>query len=143
MSVDAKEKGIMLLGTTTGVLVGTDGNGLKTILYTVPAGKRCIVTTVVVRDVASLYDMAGCNDVDFGTGVACATQNFLNNETGLVDMDAQHDYMVLTAASNEYTIIDGDAAAAVDREFGIEIVAGATDADLTATMDVFGYLFAS
>lgn len=147
MSQDAKEKTIALLRTTTSVLMGTDGNGLKTILYTVPEGKRCIPIMVVIRDALGtgpVYTLVGCNDVSFGTGVACGTANFLQNEAGLVDMTAQHDYTVLTTASaDEYTIIDGDAAAAVDREFGIEITAGATDADIVATIDVFGYLFDS
>ena len=143
---DAKEKTIALLSTTTSVIMGTDANGTKQILYTAPEGKRCIPIMLVIRDALGagpVYDLTGCNDVDFGTGAACATQNFLNNETGIVDMTAQHDYMVLTAESNEYTIIDGDAAAAVDREFGIQIIAGATDADIVATIDVFGYLFDS
>lgn len=144
--MDSKEKGIMLLKNTTSVLMGTDGNGLKTILYTVPEGKRCIVTHIIIRDALGAgpaYTLVGCNDVSFGTGAACGTANFLQNEAGIVDMTAQHDFMVLTAESDEYTIIDGDAAAAVDREFGIEITAGATDADIVATIDVFGYLFDS
>ena len=138
---DVKEKGIALLSSTTGVIVGTNGNAAKTILYTVPAGKRAIITHVILRDPS--VTLAGCNDVDFGTGAASATQNFLNNETGIVDMTAVTDFMTLVAVSDEYTIIDGDAAAAVDREFGIYVVAGATSAAATVTIDVFGYLFDS
>ena len=138
MSVDAKEKGIMLLKTTTGV--DMNANAAKTILYTVPAGKRCIVTHVIIRDPSATLN--GCDDVDFGTGAASATQNFLNNETGIGDMTATTDFMVLVAVSDEYTIIDGDAAAAVDREFGIYIVDG-SDGAATATIDVFGYIFYS
>lgn len=139
--MDSKEKGIMLLKTTTGVIVGTNGNGAKTILHTCPAGKRMIPVFVILRDPSA--SLAGCNDVDFGTGAACATENFINNETGIVDMTATTDYMILTTSSDEYTIIDGDAAAAVDREFGIYVVAGATSAAATVTIDVFGYLFDS
>lgn len=138
---DAKEKGIALLGTVAGVILGTDGNAAKTILYTVPAGKRMVPVFVIIRDPSAT--LAGCNDVDFGTGAACATLNFINNETGIVDMTATTDYMILTTSSDEYTIVDGDAAAAVDREFGCYVVAGATSAAATATIDVFGYLFAS
>jgi len=135
--MDSKERGIMLLKTTTGVDMAA---AAKTILYTAPEGKRCIVTHVVIRDPSAT--LAGCDDVDFGTGAACATQNFLNNETGIGDMTDTTDYMVLTAGSDEYTIIDGDAAAAVDREFGIYPVDG-SDGAATATIDVFGYLFDS
>jgi len=127
--------------TTTGVIVGTNGNAAKTILYTTVAGKRSIPIFVVLRDPSA--SLAGCNDVDFGTGAACATQNFINNETGIVDMTATTDYMILTTSSDEYTIIDGDAAAAVDREFGIYVVAGATNAAATVTIDVFYYQFDS
>lgn len=141
MSVDAQEIGMSLMQTTTGVIIGTDGNAAKTILYTVPAGKRFIPLLVVLRD--NSHSLVGCNDVDFGTGAACATQNFLNNETGIVDMTAVTDYMVLSAHGDEYTIVDGDAAAAVDREFGIYVVAGATEAGATVTIDVLGYLFDS
>lgn len=135
--MDAKEKGIMLLKTTTGVDMAA---AAKTILYTVPEGKRCIVTHVIIRDPSAT--MVGCDDVDFGTGAASATQNFLNNETGLGHMTATTDFMVLVAVSDEYTIIDGDAAAAVDREFGMTIVDG-SDGAATAVIDVFGYLFDS
>lgn len=144
--MDMNDEGISRLSTTTGVIMGADANGTKQILYTVPEGKRCIPLMVIIFDALGtgpVYDLTGCNDVDFGTGAACVTQNFLNNETGIVDMTAQHDYMVLTAESDEYTIIDGDAAAAVDREFGIQIITGATDADITASIMTLGILFAS
>ena len=135
---DVKENGIMRLSTTTGV--DMNAQAAKTILYTVPEGKRAIITHVIIRDPSAT--LAGCDDVDFGTGAASATQNFLNNETGIGDMTAVTDFMTLIAVSDEYTIIDGDAAAAVDREFGIYIVNGADGAG-TATIDVFGYLFDS
>ena len=135
---DVKENVIARLSTTTSVDMNTAS--AKTTLYTVAAGKRAIITHVIIRDPSAT--LAGCDDVDFGTGAACATQNFLNNETGIGDMTATTDFMVLTAESNEYTIIDGDAAAAADREFGIYIVDG-SDGAATATIDVFGYLFDS
>jgi len=136
---NTKEKTIALLESTS-VTMGTNANSTKQILYTVPAGKKCIITNVIIRNPSA--SLAGCNDVDFGVGAACATESFLNHETGIVDMTtATTDFMNLVAVSDEYSIIDGDAAAAVDREFGIYIVAGATSAAATATIDVFGYLF--
>ncbi len=136
---DLFENGIGLLNTTTSVDMSTNAN--KTILYTVPFGKRCIVTHVILRDASA--SLTGCDDVDFGTGAASATQNFLNTETGIGDITAATDYMTLIAVSDDYKIIDGDAAAAVDREFGIYIVDGADTGGRTATIDVFGYLFDS
>jgi len=134
---DMRENGIMRLSTTTAVDMAA---AAKTILFTVPEGKRAIITHVILRDPSATAD--GCDDVDFGTGAACATVNFLNNETGITDMTATTDFMVLVAVSDEYTIIDGDAAAAVDREFGIYPVDG-SDGACTMTIDVFGYLFDS
>ena len=138
---DSKEKGIMLLNTKTAVDMST--NAAKTILYTVPAKKRCIPTLVILYDPSA--SLTGCDDVDFGTGAASATQNFLNNVQTIGDMTATTDYMVLrtAVAGDEYTIIDGDAAAAVDREFGIYIVDGADTGGRTATIAVFGFLFDS
>jgi len=136
---NTKEKTIALLESTS-VTMGTNANSTKQILYTVPAGKKCIITNVIIRNPSA--SLAGCNDVDFGVGEACATESFLNHETGIVDMTtATTDFMNLVAVSDEYSIIDGDAVNAVDREFGIYIVAGATSAAATATIDVFGYLF--
>jgi len=136
---NTKEKTIALLESTS-VTMGTNANSTKQILYTVPAGKKCIITNVIIRNPSA--SLAGCNDVDFGVGTSCATESFLNHETGIVDMTtATTDFMNLVAVSDEYSIIDGDAVNAVDREFGIYIVAGATSAAATATIDVFGYLF--
>ena len=135
---DSKEKGLALLSSTS-VTMGTNANGTKQILYSVPYGKDCVVTEVIIRNPSGT--LAGCNDVDFGTGVACATQNFLNGETGIIDVTATDDFMRLVTSSDDYKVIDGSAAAAVDREFGIQIIAGATAAAQTATIDVFGYIF--
>ena len=135
---DFKESGIALLNSVT-VTMGTNANGTKQILYSAPYGKDCIPLGVLIRNPSGT--LAGCNDVDFGTGAACATQSFLNNETGIVDMASATDYMWLTAESNDYKVIDGSAAAAVDREFGIQIIAGATAAATTATIKTFGILF--
>ena len=135
---DLKETSIALLSSTS-VTMGTNANGTKQILYSVPYGKDCIITEVIIRNPSAT--LAGCNDVDFGVGAACATEAFINNETGIVDMTATTDFMRLVTSSNEYSVIDGSDATAANREFGIQIIAGATGAAYTATIDVFGYLF--
>lgn len=132
---DAKEKGIMLLGSTSSIDMET---GAKQVIATCPAGKRWIVTEIVIRDPSAT--LAGCDDVDFGTGTNAGA--WLNNETGIGDMTATTDFMVLRADSNEYTIIDGDAAALVDRQFGLKVIDGSDSAG-TVTIDVFGYQFDS
>jgi len=133
--MDAKEKGIMLLSSTAGVDMET---GAKQVLYTPPAGKRGIPLELIIRDPSGT--LAGCDDADFGTGADADT--WLNNETGIGEMTATTDFMVLRADSDEYTIIDGDAAALADRQFGIKVING-SDAAATTTIDVFGYQFDS
>lgn len=135
---ESNEYVLARLSTTTSVDMQT--TSAKTTLYTVPAGKRMIPIMVVIRDISA--SLAGCDDVDFGVGSTCSTEAFLNNETGLGDMTATTDYMALTAASDEYTIIDGDDGTLANRQFGIYIVDGATAA-ATASIDVFGYQFDS
>jgi len=130
--------GVALLSSTSAVNMNQDTTLVP--LYTVPTGKRAIITMVVIRDPSAT--LAGCDDVDFGVGATAAVQAFLNNETGIGDMTATGDYMVLTAASDDYKIIDGDDTTTANRIFGMYLVDGADGAS-TATIDVFGYLFDS
>lgn len=138
---DSKEKAYSMLLSSTSIVIGTDSNGTKLDLYTVPSGKNGIVTSVVLREPSST--LAAANDVNFGIG-AGSTGTWLDNETGLVDMDQTDDYMILErtdAISNEHSVIDGDDGTANNRTFGIYVVAGATAAAATVTIDVFGYIF--
>lgn len=126
---------ISRLSTTTGVNMAT---GAKQVLYTAKAGERFIPVELIVFDPSAT--MSGCDDVDFGKGANADT--WLNNETGLGDMTAATDFMVLRADSDEYPIIDGDAAALVDRQFGIKVIDG-SDGAATASIMVFGILLDS
>ena len=132
---DVKEKTIALMSVTTGVNMAT---GAKQVLFTAPAGKRFVPTEIIIIDPSAT--MAGCDDVDFGSGTNA--DSWLNNETGLGDMTVTTDFMVLRSDSDEYTIIDGDAAALVDRQFGLKVIDG-SDGAATATIMVFGILFDS
>lgn len=132
---DVKEKTIALMSTTTGVNMQT---GAKLVFFTVPAGKRFIPTEIILFDPSAT--LAGCDDVDFGSGTNAGS--WLNNETGIGDMTAVTDFMVLRADSDEYTIIDGDAAALVDRQFGMKAIDG-SDGAATVSVMVFGVLFDS
>lgn len=140
MADDAKEKGIMLLSSTL-VTIGSNSNGTKIDLYTIPPSKNGIVEYVILREPSA--SLTGANDVNFGTG-AGTTGSWIDNETGIVDMDQTDDYMVLERTdhiSNEFSVIDGDNATANNRTFGIYVVAGASSAAATVTIDVFGYIF--
>jgi len=123
---DLKEKGIVLLASATAHLKAADA---KSILYTVPTGKKCIITHCVVRQPTA--SLAGGTDFDFGDGAGADTWK---NTVNLSTMTAVADYMVVEGNNAKYTIFDAADA------FGVKPATGATlDAD--ATIDVFGYLF--
>ena len=130
-----KRTGLSILSITTGVDMET---GAKQVLYTANAGDRMIPVELIVFDPSATMD--GCDDVDFGTGANADT--WLNNETGLGDMTATTDFMVLRADSDEYTIIDGDAVALADRQFGVKVING-SDGAATASIILLGIEFDS
>jgi len=135
-----KENGIALLSSTS-VTIGTNSNTSKIDLYTVAPGKNGIIEYIILREPSGT--LAGCTDVNFGIG-AGTTGSWIDNEQGIAEMTAATDYMVLERTNhfhNEYTVIDGDNATASNRTFGIYVVAGATTAAATVTIDVFGYIF--
>lgn len=123
--MDAKSKGIMLLASGTANMQNGDG---KSTIYTVPAGKKAVVTHVVVRNpTASLADG---NDFDFGDGANADTWTTTVDLSGLT---AATDCIILSNAA-KFTIFDAADA------FGVKPATGAT-ADADATIDVFGYEF--
>ncbi len=135
---DLKDIAIALLSSTS-ITIGDNSNGTKIDLYIVPDAKICIITDVILHTPSGT--LAGCNDVDFGTGPAAATQAFLNNVTNIEDMTSALDYMRLVATGNDYKFINGAEADPDDRTFGIYVVTGATTDAATVTIDVFGYLY--
>lgn len=134
---DLKERAISLLVSAYVADMQSDSPTLN-VLYTIPTGKRCIIDQVVIRDPSA--SLAGMNDVDFGWGATAL--GWLNNETGIGDMTATTDFMVLRADSDEYTIGDGDDSTVANRSFGMYVVSGSTGA-ASAYVDVFGYLLDS
>jgi hypothetical protein len=121
-----QEIGISLLDSGT---AGMQNGDSKTTIYTVPTGKKAIITHVIVRQpTASLADGT---DYNLGDGANADTWKPNNN---LTTMTAATDCIVITNDNSKYTIFDaGDA-------FGIKPDTGAT-ADANATVDVFGYEF--
>lgn len=108
--------------------VNLQNGDAKTNIYTVPTGKKLIVTRVVIRNPSG--DMTGGTDFDLGDGADADTW-----KNG-IDLSAlgTSQYRVITGDDNNYTIFD---AADV---FGIKPATGAT-ADVTATAELFGYLY--
>lgn len=126
MGADLKEKtGVTLLSSTT-VAMGT--NNTTADLYTVPAGKTCIVTKVIIH---SLSGAVACgNDNDFGTSGA-GWKDTINLST----LDGADDYWVLTVDDALIDIIF-----AAGDVFAIQTDIGSSASPVNATVDVFGYL---
>ena len=123
------ENAIALLGSATVDLQDADG---KSTAYTIPAGKKAIITHVIIHSpTASLADGV---DFDIGSGANADTWRQTISLTSMTTVTT--DYMVIpsiAATPVKYTL---EAAAAA---FGIKPITGAT-ADAQATMDVFGFL---
>lgn len=130
MGANLKEKtGVSLLSRTTGVAMGD--NATKADLYTVPVGKSCIITKVIIHTL--------------GAGVACGTNNDLGDgadadtwkqDINLSTMDATDDYYVVTNddVRIEAVFNAGDV-------FGISTDEDSDAGAVSAVIDVFGYLF--
>jgi len=117
---DLKEKGIALLSSTS-VDMKT---AASTTLYTVPVGKVCYISRIVVRDYTA--SLAGGTDYDF------------TNYRQTVNLSAH------TTANTGYASIDPtDNTEYVETAAGVAIQitvnTGSTSA-CTATIDLFGYL---
>ena len=114
-----------LIASATVNLQNGDG---KTDIYTVPADKKLIVTRVVIRNPSG--NMTGGSDFDFGDGANADTW------VNAVDLSALGtvQYRVISGDNVNYTVFD-----ATD-VFGVKPVTGAT-ADVTATAELFGYLY--
>jgi len=122
---ELNENSLTLLGSAVVDLQNGDG---KTTVYTVPPGKSMIPFCVIIRTPSG--SLAGGTDFDIGSGAAADTWKQSND---LSLLTATTDYKVITDLTKHTIEIAGAA-------FGIIPVTGAT-LDVTATMDVYGYLF--
>lgn len=124
---NAKEKAIVLLGSAT---VDLQTGDAKSTAYTVPLGKKAIITHVVIRNPTA--SLAAGTDYDIGSGGACDTWR---QTIDLSSLTAATDYIVIPSISATPVKYTCEIAAAT---FGILQITGAT-LDAQATMDVFGY----
>ena len=97
MGADLKEKGGMQLLSSTSITIGTNSNATKIDLYTIPSKFNGIIEYVILREPSAT--LAGANDLNFGIG-AGTTGTWIDGETGVVDMTATDDYMVLERTSH-------------------------------------------
>lgn len=118
---DLKENAISLLSKSLLVDMAT---GTKEDLYTVPVGKKCIVTHVIVHTSTGALG----TDNDFGDGAAADTWVQTVNLSTVIATK----YWIIETNNALWTVFDaGDV-------FGVLPITGAAQ---TATIDVFGYLF--
>ena len=136
---DAKEIGIALLSSTAGVDLNA---AAETGLYTIPTGKTCIVTHVVMR---SFSDIAsdGATEVSFGLAGAPTewrdAQLLANIATGALGTNTDYTVLYLDQGTND-TPEACTLMFTAGTVFTIE-VSVANGVAVTCTVDVFGYLF--
>ncbi len=124
---NAKEKTISLLGSATVDLQTGDS---KSTVYTVPPGKKAIITHVIIRNPTASLN-AG-TDYDIGSTASADTWR---QTISLTSLTASTDYIVIPSIAATPVKYTCEVAAAA---FGILQITGAT-LDAQATMDVFGY----
>ena len=129
LGADIREKTTNLLSSTAAVAMGT--NNTKANLYTVPVGKTCIVTRVVIH---TLSGAVACGtDNDFGAG---ATAAGWKDTVNLSTVDATDDYYIVTVDN-----VRVEAVFAAGDVFGIQTDVSSDASAVSATIEVFGYLY--
>jgi len=122
-------KGGGLVTLAENITVHLRNGDAKSNIYTVPVGKKMIVSDVVIRTPTD--SLAGGTDFNFGDGAACTTWR---QTVDLADLTLVSHYRIISSNDVTYTIFDaGDV-------FGIIPVIGAV-ADADAKADLFGYLY--
>lgn len=127
MSVDLKEKASALLSTTT-ISFAADAD---TTLYTVPAGKRCVLSHAVI--VAA--DDAGATTT-ITIGQSGATTDFLASNI-LSNLDAQYDAVIVKPIPNTTPLKSKSYAAATV----IKATIGSQSGAAGNTLYLFGFLY--
>jgi len=128
-----RENAITLLESTSGVDLN-GAIGTETALYTVPVGKTCFVTHIVIHTMSADAALAV---VTFGkTGGAC--DEFRGDQT-LSGLDAVGKYTVVYLDQGTNDTPEAAEEFAAGESVGVEITIAAGGA-CTCTIDVFGYL---
>jgi hypothetical protein len=119
-----KDKADALLGSTSGVDMKT---AASTAIFTVPVGKTCRISHVVVRDTSA----------SLARGAGASSYGVTNWRSGV-------SLVSMTTAGTDYMYIDGaDVTKYTELAAGTVvywIVTTGCDAVCTATIDIFGYL---
>lgn len=130
---DSKEKVIALLSSTASVDLDA-ANGTEKLLFTVPKGKTAIVTHVVIRTLS-----ASAASAVITLGVTGTADEWRGDQT-LSALDGVTKYVVLYCDQGTNDTPEGGILFAETVGFYMEITTKHGSA-VTATFDVFGYLF--
>jgi len=131
---DLRANAITLLASVSGCDLNAAG-GTEKELYTVPAGKKCLVTHVVLH---SFDDTAASAVITFGkTGGNC--DEWRGNQA-LSNMTGSTLYTVLYLDQDTHSTPEAGLILNAAEVFGMEITTP-QGAAVTCTIDVFGYLF--
>jgi hypothetical protein len=131
---DLKEKSGMSLLSSTTMSLATSAS--KQVLYTVPTGKSCIVTHVVIRSPSATA--AAATSVACGFTVTSGTAGDFRQSQTLVNLSTATTGALIWDFPSHATTQTQSAIGIAGSTFGIWL---ATGASVTATIDVFGYLF--
>lgn len=126
MSVDLKEKASALLSTTT-ISFAADAD---TILYTVPAGKRCVLSHAIPVAAAA----AGATTLSIGA--SGSTTDFVPNNI-LSNLAAQYDALIIRPIPNTTPLKSKSYAAGTVIKATVASQAGAA----ANTLYLFGFLY--
>ena len=123
-----------ILSSTSGVNLNAAAD-TETSLYTVPVGRSCIVTQIVIRTMSA---DANNSVITFGvTGGSC--DEFRGDQT-LSGLDGTTKYTVIYLDQDTNDTPEAAVLLTAGDTFGVEITTQAGNA-CTCTMDVIGYLF--
>ena len=123
---DAKEKTIALLSTTTLAL----NSAAQTTLYTVPVGKRCVLTHAI------LVAGADASTSALTIGKVGALTDFLGTQT-LTNIDAQYDVALMQPVPSATVALTKSYAAGTVIQADVTTATGGA----TNTLYLFGFLY--
>ena len=128
MSVDLKEKADALLSTTTISLAAA----AATTLYTVPAGKRCVITKAILVSAGTPFGGTSALTI----GQVGALTDFLDTQT-VSNLDAEYDAIIMTPVPNATPVKQKSYAAATVIQANVTTGNGVAG----CTLYLFGFLY--
>ena len=135
MAADLKEKTGATLLSSTAAWDSQGGAGTETALYTVPTGKTCVVTHVVIHTASASMATSVVT-----LGIAGGSTDEFRGDVTLTNVDGTTKYAIIHQQASTRDTPDGGVLITAAAVFAIEVTTADADGG-TATVDVFGYIF--